>query len=51
MFDYLRMAYKEYDYTVVIATYHAVQVTQLYNFGAETHLHFGGRDTSALVHR
>ena len=44
-FTTLRMAYKESDYIVVVASYHAV--TQAYNFGAETHL--GGGDTSAFV--
>ena len=35
------MAYRDSDYTVVIAT------MQPHNFGAETH--HGGRDTSAFV--
>ena len=44
MFDYLGMACKDSDYTVVIAIMHCPHP---YNFGAETHL--GGGDTSAFV--
>ena len=43
MFDYLGMAYKDPDCTVVIA------VMQPRNFSAETHL--GGGNTSAFVGR